>query len=147
MGTNKSTLFGEAYQESADTVRLLNYPDRGQYSLGHYDLLVSEVEEDKPTKLPKVGTYVIIRKGKMIWYPGLVMDVDNDANEIEVKFMYPSGNKRNKFDFGDADPMWCPVQNVVLECEAPACDHRERYSFQDNAINTVEKLMNDMKQQ
>ena len=29
MGTNKSTLFGEAYQESADTVHLLNYPDRG----------------------------------------------------------------------------------------------------------------------
>ena len=67
MGTNKSTLFGEAYQESADTVHLLNYPYRGQNSLGHYDLLVSEVEEDKPTKLPKVGTYVIIRKGKTIW--------------------------------------------------------------------------------
>ena len=147
MGTNKNTLFGEAYQESADTVHLLNYPDRGQNSPGHYDLLVSEVEEDKSTKLPKVGTYVIIQKGKTIWYPGLVMDVDNDANEIEVKFMYPSGNKRNKFNFGNADPMWCPVENVVLECEAPACDQRELYSFQDNAINTIDKLMNDMKQQ
>ena len=60
MGTNKNTLFGEAYQESADTVHFLNYPDRGQNSPGHYDLLVSEVEEDRPTKLPKVGTYVII---------------------------------------------------------------------------------------
>ena len=112
MGTNKSTLFGEAYQESADTGHLLNYPDRGQNSPGHCDLLVYEVEEDNPTKLPKVGTYVIIRKGKAIWYPGLVMDVDNDA-EIEVRFMYPSGNKRNKFNFGNADPVWCPVENVV----------------------------------
>ena len=107
MWTNKSTHFGEAYQESADTVRLLNYP-------GHYDLLVSEFEEDKPTKLPKVGTHVIIWKGKTIWYCGLVMDIDNDANEIEVKFMYPSGNKHNKFNFGNADPVWCPVENVVL---------------------------------
>ena len=136
MGTNKSTLFEEAYEESADTVHLLNY-----------DLLVSEIEEDKPTKLLKVGTYVIIRKGETIWYPGLVIDVDNDANEIEVKFMYPSGNKCNKFSFGNADPVWCPVENVVLEREAPACDQRELYPFHDNAINTIEKLMNDMKQQ
>ena len=90
---------------------------------------------------------MIIRKGETIWYPGLVIDVDNDANEIEVKFMYPSGNKRNKFNFGNADLVWCPVENVVFECEAPACDQRELYSFQDNAINTTEKLMNDMKQQ
>ena len=33
------------------------------------------------------------------------MDIDNDANEIEVKFMYPSGNKHNKFNFGNADPV------------------------------------------
>ena len=70
-----------------------------------------------------------------------------DANEIEVKFMCPSGNKRNKFNFGNADPVWCPVENVVLEWEAPACDQRQQYSFHDNAINTIEKLMNDMKQQ
>ena len=33
------------------------------------------------------------------------MDVDNDTNETEVKFMYPSGNKPNKFNFGNADPV------------------------------------------
>ena len=38
-GTDKSTLFGEAYQKSADTVHLLSYPDRGRNSPGHYDLL------------------------------------------------------------------------------------------------------------
>ena len=27
-GTDKSTLFGEAYQKSADTVHLLSYPDK-----------------------------------------------------------------------------------------------------------------------
>ena len=75
------------------------------------------------------------------------MNADNDGNEIEVKFMYPSRNKRNKFNFGNADPMWCPVENVVLVCESPVCDQRELYSFQDNTINTVEQIMNSMKRQ
>ena len=35
----------------------------------------------------------------------VVINTDNDGNEIEVKFMYPSGNKRNKFSFGNADPV------------------------------------------
>ena len=26
----------------------------------------------------------IIRKGKTVWYPGLVINADNDGNEIEV---------------------------------------------------------------
>ena len=90
LGTDKSTPFGEAYQKSADTNHLLCYPDRGRNSPGHYDLLFYEGEEDKPTDLPKVGRYVIIRKGKTVWYPSLVMNADNDGNVIEVKFMYPS---------------------------------------------------------
>ena len=121
LGTDKSTLFGEAYQTSAGTVHLLGYPDRERNSPGHYDLLFYESEEDKPTELLKVGSYVIIRKGKTVQYPGLVMNADNDGNEIEVKFMCPSGNKHNKFNFGNADPVWCPVENVVLLCESPVC--------------------------
>ena len=50
------------------------------------------------------------------------MNADNYGNEIEVKFMYPSRNKRNKFYFGNVDPVWCPVENVVLLCESPVCD-------------------------
>ena len=80
----------------------------------HYDLLFCEGEKDKPTELPKVGSYIIIRKGKTVWYPGLVMNADNDGNEIEVKFMYPSRNKRNKFNFGNVDLMWCPVEMLSL---------------------------------
>ena len=110
----KALFFGESYQESADTVHLLSYPDRGRYSPGHYDRLFYEGKEDKPTELPKVGSYIIIRKSKTVWYSGLVMNADNDGNEIEVKFMYPSRNKHNKFNFGNADPVWCPVENVVL---------------------------------
>ena len=106
-GTDKSTLSREAYQKSADMVHLLSYPDRARNSPGHYDLLFYLSEEDKSTELPKVGSCVIIRRGKTVWYPGLVMDADNHGNEIEVKFMYPSGNKHNKFNFGNADPMWC----------------------------------------
>ena len=60
----------------------------------------------------------IIRKGKIVWYPGLVMNADNDGNEIEVKFLYPSRNKRNKFNFGNADLVWCTVENVVLVWES-----------------------------
>ena len=45
--TGKSTLFGEAYQKSADTVHLLSHSDRGRNSPGHYDLLFYEGEEDK----------------------------------------------------------------------------------------------------
>ena len=127
--TGKSTLFGEAYQKSADTVHLLSYSDRGRNSLGHYDLLFYEGEEDKSTELLKVGSYVIIRKGETVWYPGLVMNADNDGNEIEVKFMYPSRNKCNKFNLGNADPMWCLVENVVLVCESPVCHQKELYSF------------------
>ena len=106
-GTDKSTPFGEAYQKSTDTVHLLSYSDRGRNSPGHYDYeqKVYEGEKDKSTELLKVGSYIIIRKGKTVWYPGLVMNADNDGNEIEVKFMYPSRNKRNKFNFGNADPM------------------------------------------
>ena len=123
-GTDKSNLFEEAYQNSADTVHILSYSDRGRNSPGHYDLLFYEGEEDKPTELPKVGSYLIIRKGKTVWYPGLVMNADNDGNEIEVKFMYPSGNKRNKFNLGNADPVWCLVENVVLVCQSPVCDQK-----------------------
>ena len=32
LGTDKSTLFREAYQKSADTVNLLSYPDQGRNS-------------------------------------------------------------------------------------------------------------------
>ena len=67
------------------------------------------------------------------------------VSEIKVKFMYLSGNKRNKFNFGNADPVWCPVEIVVLVCESPVCDQKVLYSFQDNAINTVEQTMNSMK--
>ena len=118
-GTDKSTLFGEAYQKSADTVHFLSYPDKGRNSPGHYDLLFYENEEGKPTELPKVGSYVIIRKGKTVWCPGLVIIVDNDGNEIEVNFTYTSRNKRNKFNFGNADPVWRPVENVVFVCQSP----------------------------
>ena len=86
----------------------------GRNSPGHYDLLFCEGGKDKPTELPKVGSYIIIRKGKTVWYPGLVMNADNDGNEIEVKFMYPSRNKHNKFNFGNVDPMWCPVEMLSL---------------------------------
>ena len=146
-GTDKSTLFGEAYQKSADTVHLLSYPDKGRNSPGHYDLLFYEGEEDKPTELLKVGSYVIIRTGKTVWCLGLVMNADNDGNEIEVKFIYSSRNKHNKFNFGNADPVWCPVENVVLVCESPVCDQKELYSFQDNTVNMVEQIMNSMKRQ
>ena len=104
LGTDKSTLFREAYQKSADTVHFLSYPERRRNSPGHYDLLFYESEEDKPTESPKVGSYVMMRKGKTVWYPRLVMNADNDGNEIEVKFMYLSGNKRNKFNFDNGIP-------------------------------------------
>ena len=87
----------------------------------------------------------IIRKGKTVWYPGLVMNADNDGNQIEVKFLYPSRNKRNKFNFGNADLVWCTVENVVLVCESPVCDQKELHSFQDNTINMVVQMMNSMK--
>ena len=74
-----------------------------------------------------------------------MMNAHNGGNEIEVKFMYPSRNKRNKFNFGNADPVWCPVENVVLVCESPVCGQKELYSFQDNTINTFEQIMNSMK--
>ena len=103
-GKDKSTLFGEAYQKSADRVHLLSYPDRGRNSPERYDLLFYEGEEDKPTEFLKVDSYIIIRKGKTVWYPGSVMNADNYGNKIEVKFMYPSRNKRNKFNFSNAYP-------------------------------------------
>ena len=61
--------------------------------------------------------------------------------------MYPSGNKHKKFNFGNADPVWCPVENVVLMRESPVCDQNKLYSFQGNTINTVEQIMNSMKRQ
>ena len=87
-------LLGEAYTGSANTVHLLNYPD-DQDNPGHYDLLVHGDSDVNTSEIPKLGSYVIIRQGKQRWYPGLITNVDSDANEVEVKFMYPSGKKRN----------------------------------------------------
>ena len=136
-GTDKSTLFGEAYQKSADTVHLLSYPHKGRNSPGHYDLLFYESEEGKPTELPKVGSYVIIRKGKTVWCPGLVIIVDNDGSKIEVNFMYTSRNKRNNSTLVMQIPCGALWKMLSL-CVNLRSDQKELYSFQDNTINTVE---------
>ena len=60
-----------------------------------YDLLVTEEkQEGQPRDFPKTGSYVIISVGKQQWYPGLVMNVDTDANDVEVKYMYFSAKKQ-----------------------------------------------------
>ena len=90
-GAAGQTLSGEAYlKDSADTVHLLIYPDSDN-SPGHYELFVTEEkQEGQPKDLPKTAIYVIISVGKQRWYPGLVLNVDTDANDAEAKFMYPS---------------------------------------------------------
>ena len=42
------------------------------------------------------------------------MTVDTDANDAEVKFMYPSAKKHNKFSFGNVGPVWCIAENISL---------------------------------
>ena len=137
---HRSLQLGEAYTGSANTVHLLNYPD-DQDNPGHYDLLLHGDSDVNTSEIPKPGSYVIIRQGKQRWYPGLITNVDSDANEVEVKFMYPSGKKRNKFNFGTADPIWCTAKNIILICEAPTCDNRELYSLTNETIHKVDMLM------
>ena len=67
----------------------------------------------------------------------MITNVDSDANEVEVKFMYPSGNK---FNFGTADPIGCTATNIILICEAPTCN-RELYYFTNETIHKVDMLM------
>ena len=136
---HRSLQLGEAYTRSANTVHLLNYPD-DQGNPGHYDLLVHGDSDVNTSEIPKPGNHVIIRQGKQRWNPGLITNVDSDANEVEVKFMYPFGKKRNKFNFGTADPIWCTAKNILI-CEAPTCDNRELYSFTNETIHKVEMLM------
>ena len=57
-------LFGEAYQDSAESSHLLNYPDSDNSS-GHCDLLLTEERREGQLKdLHNAGRYVIIRVGK-----------------------------------------------------------------------------------
>ena len=72
--------------------------------------------------LPKAGINVIIRVGKQQWYPGLVFNVDTDANDVEVKFMYAPSKIHNKFSFRNAGPVWCTSENIILVCKAPTCE-------------------------
>ena len=132
------TLFGEAYQDSAESGHLLNYPDSDN-SPGHYDLsVIEERQEGQPKDLPNAGRYVV---WKQQWCPGLVVNVDKDANDFEVKFMYPSAKKHNKFCFGNAGPVWCTAGNIILVSEAPKCDDKEVYSFSDDIISKVEQFL------
>ena len=74
-------LFLEKLTESLLTRFICSPTQKGEETL--QDIMIfCEGEEDKPTELPKVGSYVIISKGKTVWYPGLVMNADNDGNEI-----------------------------------------------------------------
>ena len=126
----RQTLFGEAYlKDSADTVNLLNYPDSKNLP-GHYDLLVTEEkQEGQPKDLPKADIYVIIGAGKQQWYPDLILNVDTDANDVEVKFMYPSAKKHNEFSFGNTGLVWCTSEIIIPVCKAPTCNNKEVNSF------------------
>ena len=84
---------------------ILNYPDH-QDNPGDYDLSVHGDRDVNISEIPKPGSYVVITQGKQRCYPGLITNVDSDTNEVEIKFMYPSSKKRNKFNFGTADPIW-----------------------------------------
>ena len=68
---HRSLQLGEAYTGSANTVHLLNYPD-DQDNPGHHDLLVHGDSDVNTSEIPKPGSYVIIRQGKLRWYPGLI---------------------------------------------------------------------------
>ena len=139
-GADWWTLFGEAYlKDSADTAHLLSYLDSDN-SRGHYDLLVTEEkQEGQPKDLPKAGIYVIIRVEKQRWHPGLVLNVDTDANDAEVKFMYPSSKKYNRLSFGNTGPVWCRSENIVPVCKAPTCHNKEVYSFNYDIIRKIEQ--------
>ena len=121
----RSLQLEEAYTGSANTVHLLNYPDDPD-SPGHtYDLLVHDHNDVNTSELPTPGSDMITRHGTQRWYSGLIISVDSKADEVEVKFMYPSGKKRNKFTVGTAVPVWCTAKNIILVCEAPTCDNNQ----------------------
>ena len=61
------------------------------YLTGLTPVSTDESYTSKAKDLPDPGSYVIIRHGKRRWYPGLIMSVDPEATDVEVKFMYPSG--------------------------------------------------------
>ena len=60
---DKSTIFGDAYKDSAQTIHVLNYPDSNG-SPEHYDLSVYSKKQAKAKDLLNSGSYVIIRHGK-----------------------------------------------------------------------------------
>ena len=129
------------FADSADTVHLLNYPDSDN-SPGHYNLLVTEEkQEGQPKGLPKAGIYEIIRVGKQRWYTGLVLNVDTDANDVGVKFMYPSAKQNNTLSFGNGGLVWCTSKNIILVCKVPTCDNTEVYPFNDHIVRTIEQYM------
>ena len=137
---DKGTIFGDAYKDSAQTIHVLNYPDSNGPP-GHYDLLVCSKKQAKAKDFPNPGSYVIKRHGKRRWYPRLILNVDPEANDVEVKFMYPSGKGRNKFIFGAADLVLCAAENIVLVCDTPMCNNKELYSFKDDIIDKVDLLI------
>ena len=41
------------------------------------------------------------------------MNVDADANDVEVIFMYPSAKKHDNFSLGNAGPVWCSAETII----------------------------------
>ena len=63
-----------------------------------------------------------------------VSDVDHSIPEIKLKFMMPSDNT---YIFTDEESSWIDMEKIVHLCSTPDIDHRQRYIFIKQDIETI----------
>jgi len=63
------------------------------------------------------------------WWIGLVMEIDNELNDVCIKFMHPQGPARS-FHRPDRDDIyWVPTVNILDKIDVPFITSGRQYTL------------------
>ncbi|XP_063604197.1 LOW QUALITY PROTEIN: uncharacterized protein LOC134779822 [Penaeus indicus] len=74
------------------------------------------------------------------WYVGIVMEVNQELNDIYVKFMHPSGPARS-FNWPNVeDCNWIPMVHVLCKIGVPTTVNGRQYNLEKKDVSNIAKL-------
>ena len=79
------------------------------------------------------------------WWIGLIQNIDEDAGDLEIKFLHPHGPSRNFYWPSKEDLCYVPLTNILCLLSPPSTSTGRMYKILDDDYENTLKAFNKSK--
>ena len=109
------------------------------YSM-EFNLVLGKENTVNLSKDPKVSDFVVCSYDEEYWI-GLIDEVDEEHDDVKVKFMHPSYPARSFSWPKRDDKCFVPIVNVACIIRAPMTITGRQYKLDDKDIEAIEQIL------